>query len=105
MPRSLSRRAAAVNGTCRVSAEGRHVIVEVVLPVRCVPTASTSTVDGSPFDRMPIDAGEEIDVVCDHDDAASQEVSVALCTPTPGDGRGSQTGDRIDRYEALRRQI
>lgn len=83
MPRSLSRRAAAVNGTCRVSAEGRHVIVEVVLPVRCAPTASTSTVDGSAFDHMPIDAGEEIDVVCDHDDAASQEISDALCTSTP----------------------
>ncbi|MGO2035750.1 MAG: hypothetical protein ACTH2U_04665 [Brevibacterium sp.] len=36
-PRSLDRRATAVNGTCRVlSAEGQNVIVEVAVPVRYV---------------------------------------------------------------------
>lgn len=50
-PRSLSRRAGAVNGTCRVIPdEDGRVIVEVVLPVRYVSGA------------------EEIDVLCDRND-------------------------------------
>lgn len=81
-PRSLSRRAAAVNGTCRVSAEGKYVIVEVVLPVRYEPTAPDSAVDLSPPQGMPPDAGEEIDVLCDHDEAACQDASDAFRTPT-----------------------
>lgn len=73
-PRSLSRRAAAVNGTCRVlSAEDNRVTVEVSLPVRYVSTPSASAVDGSLSEGIAVDAGKEVDVHCDHDDGSTRE--------------------------------
>ncbi|MGC2939268.1 hypothetical protein [Brevibacterium sp. FAM 24638] len=90
-PRSLSRRARRVGGTCRVIPdEGHRVIVEVVLPVRYV-TAGTD--DGTSPARGPgqhteggaqrgAAAGgegvaDEIDVLCSHDDPMHQDTSDA----------------------------
>ena len=73
-PRSLSRRAAAVNGTCRVlSAEGNRVTVEVALPIRYVSTAPARIVDGRLSKGIAVDSGEEIDVLCDHDEESIRE--------------------------------
>lgn len=68
-PRSLDRRATAVNGTCRVlSGEGHSVIVEVAVPVRYVRPED----DGFRADSTAAAGvrGEEIAVLCDRAESA-----------------------------------
>ena len=93
-PRSLRRRAAAVNGTCRVlSGEGKRVTVEVALPVRYVSTAPASAIDASLSEGIAVDAGKEIDVLCDHDDSTRKETS--------GDSRAAASAKEEIRWEAI----
>lgn len=82
-PDSLSRRARAVNGTCRVIPdEDSLVIVEVVLPVRCVTdestnTGSSSVVDGSLRANGCADSADEIVVLCDQSDPPRRDTAHA----------------------------
>lgn len=71
IPRSLGRRAEAVNGTCRVlSGEGRSVIVEVAVPVRYVRSGSAGTTaaadsapSAGPAPSAGVDFGDEIELL------------------------------------------
>ncbi|WP_152346880.1 hypothetical protein [Brevibacterium sp. CFH 10365] len=105
-PRSLSRRATAVGGVCRVSAEDRKTtVVEVALPIRFISSSatapstgtsapSTGTADslGSAPSMGTAAAGDMIDVVDDDFDTSTETAS----SSTVGTGRTISRDETTD---------
>ncbi len=105
-PRSLSRRATAVGGVCRVSADGRRTtVVEVALPIRFISSSATAPSTGTADSLRSAPstgtaaAGDMIDVVDDDFDTSTKTPS----SSTVGTGRTisrDETTDGADTAES-----